>query len=111
MVSKASDDFPDPDRPVMTVRLSRGMSTDTPFKLCSRAPRTEIWVSMVRSFVPYLFADRKTAGHLRRTHIRAGRCVPGRSFSYAIPASDQEVREMGDGHGHYKQGDGVRRPS
>jgi len=26
-VSNASDDFPDPDSPVMTVRLSRGIST------------------------------------------------------------------------------------
>ena len=30
------------DRPVMTVRLSRGMSTSTALRLCSRAPRTEM---------------------------------------------------------------------
>src|SRR5215470_20230390 len=41
MVSKASDDLPDPDRPVITTRLSRGMSTSIFFRLCSRAPRTE----------------------------------------------------------------------
>ncbi len=40
MVSKASDDLPEPDSPVMTVRLSRGMSTSTFLRLCSRAPRT-----------------------------------------------------------------------
>lgn len=30
----------------MTVSVSRGMSTSTFFRLCSRAPRTERWVSM-----------------------------------------------------------------
>ena len=37
---------PSRDRPVITVRLSRGMSTSTPLRLCSRAPRTLMWVSM-----------------------------------------------------------------
>src|SRR5438445_4793679 len=39
MVSKASDDFPDPDSPVKTTNLSRGMVRSTSFRLCSRAPR------------------------------------------------------------------------
>src|SRR5688500_6426513 len=47
MVSKARLDLPDPDRPVMTVRLSRGISTSMPLRLCSRAPRTEMWVCIV----------------------------------------------------------------
>src|SRR5262249_53723652 len=41
MVSKASEDLPEPDRPVITTRLSRGISTSMFFRLCSRAPRTE----------------------------------------------------------------------
>src|SRR3954451_5685664 len=49
MVSKARLDLPEPDRPVITVRLSRAMSTLTPLRLCSRAPRTEIWVSIGRA--------------------------------------------------------------
>lgn len=40
MVSKASDDFPDPDSPVTTVSLSRGIVTLMLRRLCSRAPRT-----------------------------------------------------------------------
>src|SRR5437588_5553833 len=40
MVSKASDDLPDPDRPVKTMRRSRGSSMLTFLRLCSRAPRT-----------------------------------------------------------------------
>src|SRR5580658_11305060 len=39
MVSKASDDLPDPERPVKTIRRSRGNSRETSWRLCSRAPR------------------------------------------------------------------------
>src|SRR2546423_6816983 len=39
MVSKASDDFPDPDTPVMTTNLLRGTTTSMFLRLCSRAPR------------------------------------------------------------------------
>src|ERR1017187_8731283 len=42
MVSKASEDLPEPESPVITTSLSRGMSTSTFFRLCSRAPRTEM---------------------------------------------------------------------
>src|SRR5215471_7464332 len=40
MVSKASDDLPDPLNPVITVSVLRGISTEMFFKLCWRAPRT-----------------------------------------------------------------------
>src|SRR6266851_5073659 len=43
MVSKASDDLPDPDRPVNTTSLSRGIDSVTFLRLCSRAPRIVIW--------------------------------------------------------------------
>src|SRR5471030_2374589 len=39
MVSKASDDFPEPDNPVNTTSRSRGISRSTFLRLCSRAPR------------------------------------------------------------------------
>src|SRR5215831_834734 len=42
MVSKASDDLPEPDRPVITTSRSRGRSRSTFFRLCSRAPRIEM---------------------------------------------------------------------
>src|SRR5947199_3602570 len=42
MVSKASDDLPEPDRPVITTSLCRGMSTSMFLRLCTRAPRTLI---------------------------------------------------------------------
>src|SRR4051812_5717950 len=42
MVSKASDDLPEPDKPVMTTSWSRGISRSRPLRLCSRAPRMTI---------------------------------------------------------------------
>src|SRR6266700_6603250 len=40
IVSKARLDFPEPDSPVKTINASLGRSSDTSFRLCSRAPRT-----------------------------------------------------------------------
>lgn len=37
-MSKASDDLPEPDNPVITVNESRGISTSIFLRLCSRAP-------------------------------------------------------------------------
>src|SRR5271167_3934174 len=42
MVSKARDDLPEPESPVKTTSLSRGISRWTSWRLCSRAPRTTI---------------------------------------------------------------------
>ena len=39
---KASDDLPEPDRPVMTTSLSRGISISIFFRLWVLAPRTSI---------------------------------------------------------------------
>src|SRR5437899_6105 len=49
MVSKASDDLPDPDRPVNTTSLSRGIDSVTFLRLCSRAPRIVIWSVGIRT--------------------------------------------------------------
>src|SRR5207245_10977869 len=59
MVSNASDDLPDPDSPVKTISLSRGMDRVTFLRLCSRAPRMVIWSVGIRTFVnPFLSLDR-----------------------------------------------------
>src|SRR5215212_2052665 len=42
MVSNASELLPEPDNPVRTTSLSRGMSMSMFLRLCSRAPRTLI---------------------------------------------------------------------
>src|SRR5665213_483584 len=43
MVSNASEDLPEPERPVKTTNWSRGMATSMFLRLCSRAPRMVIW--------------------------------------------------------------------
>src|SRR6185436_17608270 len=53
MVSNASDDLPEPDRPVITTSLSRGISTSMFLRLCSRAPLMTIffiWVGAGRRY-------------------------------------------------------------
>ena len=45
MVSNASDDLPEPDSPVMTVRLFLGISTSMFFRLLALAPQTLIFSS------------------------------------------------------------------
>src|SRR6266566_1384014 len=58
MVSKASDDLPEPESPVKTTSLSRGIDSVTFLRLCSRAPRIVIWsVVIFMSFLgdPRLF--------------------------------------------------------
>src|SRR5438093_393566 len=44
MVSKARLDLPEPESPVTTMRLSRGISTEMFLRLCTRAPCTAIVV-------------------------------------------------------------------
>ena len=44
MVSKASELFPEPESPVTTVSVLRGMRTLMSRRLCWRAPRTEMCV-------------------------------------------------------------------
>src|SRR6478609_11594870 len=56
MVSKASEDLPEPDRPVNTTSLSRGISTSMFLRLCSRAPRIVIARRLEAAFCCWRFA-------------------------------------------------------
>src|SRR6266581_4164832 len=51
MVSNASEDFPDPLSPVITVSVLRGISTLMFLRLCWRAPRTEMFLMAMCGFV------------------------------------------------------------
>src|SRR6516225_4849269 len=62
MVSKASDDLPEPDKPVKTISVSRGSTTSMFLRLCSRAPRTTI--------VSLIGVQRSVATHRERTFVR-----------------------------------------
>src|SRR5579875_1917440 len=70
MVSKASDDLPEPETPVSTTSASRGMATSTLRRLCSCAP----WIRIcrcARDGPPVLRASRPFAAqHARDRHLR-----------------------------------------
>src|SRR5437667_9121372 len=58
MVSKAKLDLPEPERPVTTMRLSRGISSAMFLRLCTRAPCTAIVVRAAAfgaAFLPFRF--------------------------------------------------------
>src|SRR3954447_21715039 len=71
MVSKASDDLPEPESPVITTRESRGSSTSTSLRLCSRAPVTtmEFWREDIR---PPLSLRRRRTAKQNRCSLGAG---------------------------------------
>src|SRR5829696_871034 len=59
MVSKAREDLPLPESPVTTTITSRGRETVMSFRLCSRAPRTTIWLSAISSLPSFRDASGK----------------------------------------------------
>src|SRR5438067_2825391 len=61
MVSKASDDCPEPESPVKTTSLSRGMVRSMSLRLCSRAPLITISVCC-RDLLPAAFLSATDAG-------------------------------------------------
>src|SRR4029077_14859138 len=76
MVSNASDDFPDPDSPVITTILSRGIFTSTFLRLCSRAPLTWMWSSGICGVMGGTAGDRGGGGRARRHGGEAGAVEP-----------------------------------
>src|SRR5919204_2971976 len=78
MVSNASEDLPEPLRPVSTVSWSRGISTSTFFRLFSLAPLMPM-VSLI-SPLPYPYACTAHADrHLRATLPRLVELTPPQS--------------------------------
>src|SRR5215472_5210333 len=68
MVSKASEDLPDPDNPVITTRLSRGKSTSMFLRLCSRAPRIRICCCM-----PQILSRDRSRRHRTKFPVTQGK--------------------------------------
>src|SRR5450759_736643 len=81
MVSKASDDLPDPESPVKTTSLSRGIDSVTFLRLCSRAPRMVIWSVGMDSCLFLVSCDRKRGA-------RGGDQLP-------VPVVDPTLRDHG----------------
>ena len=77
MVSKASEDLPEPLSPVTTVSVLRGISTSMFLRLCWRAPRTEILVIAMELLSEAL--DRNQAGLSFRNVDRSAEVFDSRS--------------------------------
>src|SRR3954464_11973535 len=76
MVSNASDDFPDPESPVITTILSRGIWMSMFFRLCSRAPLTWMEVSGIATSARWCGASRTaTAAHDAPARARRARHI------------------------------------
>src|SRR5688500_6571829 len=96
MVSKARLDLPDPDRPVNTISLSRGSSTLTFFRLCSRAPRTlmvgPLGTAVLRGAIP---SEATEAGAERRPRFGGFG-----SRSRSRPTPYHPIEQVYDDHVH-----------
>src|SRR3954453_5214600 len=102
MVSKASEDLPEPDSPVNTTSLSRGILTSTFLRLCSRAPRIVIarrfdpafccWrFALITSSILVVLRESKSA----RSRQRNRRASPGTGIGADGYVSER--RKNGDG--------------
>src|SRR6185312_7462720 len=90
MVSKASEDFPEPDRPVNTIMASRGRSRSTLRRLCSRAPFTtrrdksgrtiSVDTDCFKSFLHITDAAARSAPWPCRARLYAARSLPSKSI-------------------------------
>src|SRR6266446_3462263 len=90
MVSKASDDLPEPDNPVITVSELRGISRLIFFRLCWRAPRM---TSFVRPMV-YRSPSTGAPAHSRYTEARITFYDSRQSSQRSIPAGRIDLRRF-----------------
>src|SRR5690606_7580215 len=102
MVSKASEDFPEPDKPVMTTSLSRGSATSMFLRLCSRAPRTWIFGPATSKGIGLLIRGRGSAIADRDSSGKAScriECI--NLLQYGIPHLEKRgsFREQSDARG------------
>src|SRR5215467_4130120 len=91
MVSKAREDFPEPDRPVMTVSVLRGISRLMFLRLCWRAPRT---TSLVRPIVRRL-PPQEPACHAAGLPTLRRALAPSRDTEARITLNLSSLRESG----------------
>src|SRR5260370_15566636 len=105
MVSKASEDLPEPERPVNTTSLSRGIDSVTFLRLCSRAPRIVIWsVGMnLESFL--ISGDRKRRAG--RGHEPAVAAIDPAFGHGGAPAGMDDVTGGSERLPHLRGGDEV----
>src|SRR5947208_543907 len=106
MVSNARLDLPEPDSPVTTTRRSRGISSETFLRLCTRAPCTATVVRAVAcgAALPFRFAAVEPIGWLppvKERDLLDGNVAPLRELHRRRRLPDQPpVRQVLAGGGH-----------
>src|SRR5882762_127671 len=92
IVSNASDDLPEPERPVITVNLSRGMSTSMFLRLCWRAPRTVMRSIAIRLEAVRLSPQRRILSgaepYILTATSEAGKARPGPRSEFNVYVAD-----------------------
>src|SRR5262245_48468623 len=92
MVSNARLDLPEPDRPVTTIRRSRGISSDTSLRLWTRAPCTAMVVRAAAFGLPVRFMGSPQVEERQLLHLHVALlCEPDRCRCLADQALVREV--------------------
>ena len=80
MVSNANDDLPLPDKPVITTSLSRGISTSTFLRLCTRAPVTsmllELFFIRTNTFAVQRYKKKRTYTNPNNVYVTKRNKIP-----------------------------------
>src|SRR5688572_7303799 len=99
MVSKASDDLPEPERPVITTSLSRGSSTSMFLRLWTRAPRTAIQSCAISLYRLYRGLPKGVivpSGSSRSRGVLSGSSSSVCALEPAVPIAVHEVEDQPD---------------
>src|ERR671917_610233 len=110
MVSKANEDLPEPDRPVMTVKVPRGMSRSKSLRLWVRAPRMRSGEGLSNMRAPPPAASGRPGGVpvLFTLYMTRGR-APGKGAGWPVAVVQGSVAARrtreGESHGGREQGD------
>src|SRR5687767_9269343 len=104
MVSNARLDLPEPDSPVITTTLSRGISTEMFLRLWTRAPWTAIVVRTGSFRAPRAGAGLERIRRLRHHHERellhVGVAPPGEAGGHRHLADQPLIRQVFACHDH-----------
>src|SRR5207253_11139870 len=90
MVSKARLDLPEPDRPVTTMSLSRGISSEMFLRLCTRAPCTAMVVrAAARAVLEAALEDIRPFPQVDERQLLQGDVAfPGELYGRRCPADE-----------------------